>query len=412
MTPVPLAEQSPAKRFLVFAYAVLVGLVPVPFLLMGTSLLGAERGALMTLIRTGMGLLLTAGSIALSVQVARAAGRKGAGHAAYVLTSLLVLVIFPSMGLVVNGLADDCTHRCEPNYRPLAIPEIFGLVPLHMAAAVAFFLSARRPEALSSRGEALLATALLGGIVLHVALAVQFVPAILMAVFILPVSILTPYLTLPLLAHALIQRLRARGHDALLLAQATAIPREVYYRESVPLEASALPGRPVHRPTLSRGLAGLPVLLGLHALVTGVIFGSPTGAVDAFLRTCSYPLSQLPVLPARDCHYLCTIAAQGHPGLVRPYRWGTRRGRPILVNRQLALANAFEDLLHERWPRLGGWARRTYDFLALPICGALRRRWLANSLYVLMKPAELLFMLVLLFCDPGDPEDRIERMYR
>jgi hypothetical protein len=29
-----------------------------------------------------------------------------------------------------------------------------------------------------------------------------------------------------------------------------------------------------------------------------------------------------------------------------------------------------------------------------------------------MKPAEALFLLVLLFLDPGDPETRVDRMYR
>jgi hypothetical protein len=144
----------------------------------------------------------------------------------------------------------------------------------------------------------------------------------------------------------------------------------------------------------------------------GVVLGSPTGGVDAFLQTCGYTLSRLPIPPRGNCHYLCTIAAQGSPRLVKPYRWGTRRGQPILVNRQLALANAFEDLLHERWPRFGRLARRTYDALAFPISRALSRRWIANALYLLMKPAEAVFFVALLFLDPGDPESRIDRMYR
>ena len=82
------------------------------------------------------------------------------------------------------------------------------------------------------------------------------------------------------------------------------------------------------------------------------------------------------------------------------------------MNRQLALANAFEDLLHERWPSFGRLARRTYDALAFPICRALSRRWIANALYLVMKPVEVLFFFALLFLDPGDPESRIDRMYR
>jgi hypothetical protein len=111
-------------------------------------------------------------------------------------------------------------------------------------------------------------------------------------------------------------------------------------------------------------------------------------------------------------HYLCTVAAHGHPWLVRPERWGMRGGRPILVNRQLAVANAFEDLLHARWPRFGRRCRQLYDRCALPISRHVRHPLLCDAVYLLMKPCELGFGLVLLLLDPGDPEVRIQQMYR
>ena len=82
------------------------------------------------------------------------------------------------------------------------------------------------------------------------------------------------------------------------------------------------------------------------------------------------------------------------------------------MNRQLAVANAFEDLLHERWPRFGAAARRTYDALGLPVSRWIRWRWAADLVYLAMKPAEILFYLVLRATDTGDPEARIDRMYR
>jgi hypothetical protein len=82
------------------------------------------------------------------------------------------------------------------------------------------------------------------------------------------------------------------------------------------------------------------------------------------------------------------------------------------VNRQLQLANAFEDLLHERWPRLGRVARTTYDRLGLPISRYIRGAYAADLVYLAMKPAEWLFYLCLLLLDRSPPEARIDRMYR
>ncbi len=91
---------------------------------------------------------------------------------------------------------------------------------------------------------------------------------------------------------------------------------------------------------------------------------------------------------------------------------GVRNGQPIVVNRQLAVANAFEDLLHTRWPRFGRLARRTYDRLGLPVSRYIRASWMSDAVYLAMKPAEWIFYAVLLLLDPGDPEARIDRMYR
>jgi hypothetical protein len=91
---------------------------------------------------------------------------------------------------------------------------------------------------------------------------------------------------------------------------------------------------------------------------------------------------------------------------------GVRNGAPIVVNRQLAVANAFEDMLHTRWPRFGRACRQAYDRVGLPVSRYLRRRWMADAVYVAMKPFEWCFYAALLALDPGDPEARIGRMYR
>ena len=165
-------------------------------------------------------------------------------------------------------------------------------------------------------------------------------------------------------------------------------------------------------PTLA-GATGLSVLwLCLYAVVAAIVARRNDAALDLFTKTCDYTFSQLPVVHV-PCtgHYLCTVAARGHRGLVRPIRWGMRGGRAIIVNRQLAVANAFEDLLTERFPRLGRFARRNYDRLGLPISRFITNPLLADLVYLAMKPAEWCFYTFLLLADSECPEQRISRMY-
>jgi hypothetical protein len=91
--------------------------------------------------------------------------------------------------------------------------------------------------------------------------------------------------------------------------------------------------------------------------------------------------------------------------------WSARRGQVIVVNRQLAVANAFEDLLHERWPRFGRFARQTYDCLGLPLSRYIRFRWMADLVFIAMLPLQWGFYLFLRLFDQ-EVEARIARMYR
>ena len=42
----------------------------------------------------------------------------------------------------------------------------------------------------------------------------------------------------------------------------------------------------------------------------------------------------------------------------------------------------------------------------------IRSPWLADAIYLVMKPAECVFYIVLALFDREDPETRIDRMYR
>ena len=79
----------------------------------------------------------------------------------------------------------------------------------------------------------------------------------------------------------------------------------------------------------------------------------------------------------------------------------------IVVNRQLAVANAFEELLQERLPRL---VRHFYDNHGYPLSQKITTPFRADLVYLLMKPLKWLFAAVLYSFDLA-PECRIARQY-
>lgn len=285
------------------------------------------------------------------------------------------LGLLPVAGFVVDAvLMEPCTTPCGTDYQPLAWPGAWGVLGSYGLGLLAFAVAWRRPAPLPAHQEAALLLAMAQAVATCALTAVHFGQSVVVAPFMPPV--VSPTISSLVLAGGLLQRLARAG--------------------AVAAGASA-----------SLGTVGL----GAWAVLSGVLQGTFRPFGGAMADTCGYTFSQM-TPPPGDCHYLCTVAAQGHPWLVRPLRMGTRRGRPIVVNRQLAAANAFEDLLHERWPRFGAWARRTYDRWGRDVTRFLLRRWAADLVFVAMLPAQAAFELALLLLDPGDPEARMDRMYR
>ena len=85
--------------------------------------------------------------------------------------------------------------------------------------------------------------------------------------------------------------------------------------------------------------------------------------VKVFTDTADWTFSkQIPPPPLEhEGHYLCTVAAGGHERIVKPLRYGTRRGTTIVVNRQLCIANAFEELIQLKFPKFHRIVRYIYD---------------------------------------------------
>ncbi|QGU96842.1 hypothetical protein GOM49_11300 [Clostridium bovifaecis] len=155
----------------------------------------------------------------------------------------------------------------------------------------------------------------------------------------------------------------------------------------------------------------LPVLIILMLIL--ILFGQqPDAIIKAFTETSDWVLSKKisPPPVEVDAHYLCTVSLRGHEKLVKPLRYGVRRNTKIVVNRQLLVANAFEQLIEEKVPRTHKLIRYIYDKYGYPLSRHINTTWSADIIYILMKPLEWIFLVVLYALD-NKPETRIAKQY-
>lgn len=144
-----------------------------------------------------------------------------------------------------------------------------------------------------------------------------------------------------------------------------------------------------------------------------LLFGQrPDDIIKVWTETSDWTLSykQGPVNLVQDEHYLCTASATGHESLVKPIRMGQRHGHKVIVNRQLCIANAFEQVLEERTPKFHYHVRKFYDTYGFPVAKLITTPLRADVVYILMKPLEYLFLAVL-YLFTVNPEERIATQY-
>lgn len=144
-----------------------------------------------------------------------------------------------------------------------------------------------------------------------------------------------------------------------------------------------------------------------------IVFGqSPDSLVKAFTETTCWRFSQMshPEYLPHQGHYLCTVAACGSEKIVKPIRIGQRHGTEIIVNRQLMVANAFEEVIENSLPNIHRIIRRAYDNYGLPLSKYINTTSRSNITYLVMKPLEWVFLFVL-YIACLHPEDKINSQY-
>lgn len=158
-------------------------------------------------------------------------------------------------------------------------------------------------------------------------------------------------------------------------------------------------------------LTAIP-LLGIIVAVLLLFGQEPDSLIKAWTQTADWNMSQkvAPQNIVRDEHYLCTVAAGGHGAIVKPIRTGKRHGHRVIVNRQLCIANAFEQLLEERAPNFHRFVRASYDKIGYPIAKHIQSPYIADATYFIMKPLEWIFLFSLYLFDTK-PENRIAVQY-
>ncbi len=161
------------------------------------------------------------------------------------------------------------------------------------------------------------------------------------------------------------------------------------------------------------------LFLPIYTAITGflMLFGQrPDSIVRAFTDTYKHGFSQLDYLCNNvQCggHFLCSVAANGHKKVVQPIRYGERNGEKIICNRQLLIANAFEELVEEKFPKAHKNIRRNYNKVGVVVhryYNVFNNKLVADLVYVLMKPLEIIFVCTL-YCFDIKPENRIARQY-
>lgn len=163
-------------------------------------------------------------------------------------------------------------------------------------------------------------------------------------------------------------------------------------------------------------LWALGALLPIYLIITLIliVFGQEYDSLTkVFTETTTWNLSQETHPPFLDHqgHYLCTVATCGNPKIVKPLGLGIRHGNKIIINRQLLIANAFEDIIARKYPKIHTFIRRNYDKYGYTLSKDINTKMKSNITYIVMKPLEWMFLTTIYFASEK-PEKLIREQYK
>lgn len=308
---------------------------------------------------------------------------------------IIITVVAPIVGLIKNSTISS-------GEIPFAKEHQLILILLIAIAVSSFWLSKFLKGKLSPMLDALLPIGMLMGIILALVMTIHFGPYVIIAMLI-------PAGGFEIVATFLV-----------LLA----FIRELYlnhiYFKTIYLPARIEDDFANHRLfrvfLQSKFLNKFPLLFFFSFVIIAIVqaivilFGqAPDALIRVFYESCGFVLSE-----SQTCytggHYLCTVAAHGDKKLVKPIRFGERQNKRIIVNRQLLVANAFENWLEDFAPKTQIKIRKFYDSLNIPVRKWAQNKKVANIIYLAMKPLEWAFIFWLYLMDKN-PESRIARQY-
>lgn len=121
-------------------------------------------------------------------------------------------------------------------------------------------------------------------------------------------------------------------------------------------------------------------------------FLSTLGTIPFWLISWEWSKNVYESLPnqAPEGCFVVTAAGRGHRKFVGPFVEIERNGRRLRANQQLVTLWQFEKLWREKSPRSHRIFRQFYNRLGPRIAARIRSPWLADAVFLALKPAELI----------------------
>lgn len=309
---------------------------------------------------------------------------------------VIFILIFPLFYLVkMDPWVNDCcsdTATFSPEHK-LTIYVLIGL------SVIAFFVTAYRKNIFPPIPEAILNSCLIIGLIVSILVAIQLCNEL---------SLLGLAFCIPIMVAFFIA---LKDNHKILRKYA----EETNFNPSNKPEQLAWQALTSDNKFLYLFILCFPILFLI--VIVLILFGQkPDSVIRVFTDTYKQTFSQLDYeCDNVECggHFLCSVAANGHKDVVKPIRYGERLGGVIICNRQLLVANAFEELLWKKAPKAHNYIRTRYNRVGDMIHKyyyVFDNKFVADFIYILMKPLELVFWLTLYTCE-RNPENRIAKQY-